>query len=920
MDRGDFVPARGRAAARRLPCNAWPGAEMYNPRNRRRPCGIAIADMHVILTHEQADFDAVAALYAACSLRPDAVAVLPRRVNRNVRAFLTLYGDQLPFVDVDDLTRQPIHDVLLVDTQALPSLRGIGASTKIQVIDHHPADPDARPEWSRVIEPIGATTTLLVESLQDSDRSLELVGATLLLLGIYEDTGSLSYAGTSPRDVRAAAWLLENGASLRIADDFLNHPLSTEQRHLYEQLLADARTSYIHGLAMVVACADADGLVDEISTLAHRLRDVFDPAGLFVIVALNGSVQLVARSTTDLLDVGRVAAHFGGGGHGRAAAAILRGKSREQVCEELWAILPDMVQPALTVGEIMSRDPQLLAPEVTIGQAAERMRRFGHEGYPIVQDGSVIGLLTRRAVDRAMAHDMSSRPVREVMEAGELVVAPQDSIQHLQRVMIENNWGQVPVAERETGEIIGIVTRTDLLRTLATEPGEPQAERLARQLERALPPPRLRLLQLVAEQAQAQGAALYIVGGFVRDLLLGLDPADFDLVVEGDAIALAHSLVGQFGGRVSSHARFGTAKWSLDLRDARLRQAVSEDRAHEPNLPSGLDLVAARTEFYTHPTALPSVQRGSIKLDLHRRDFTINTLALRLDEPFRGQLLDPWGGGRDLQSRQIRVLHSISFVDDPTRILRAVRLEQRLGFAIEDRTLELLRQALGLLSRVSGERLRAELESVFPEDTAPASLKRMHELGVLRAIDPALAWDDWLSARLEAARRLEAPAAWKLERPPDLVTLTYALWLFRQEESASSRVIERLHFPTGIAEVIRQANRLGRAGLSWVGSERPSQIVEELEVAPTAALVVAWLALPDTTLARNVDRYLGEWRRVRPQADGARLRTLGLRPGPAYRRILSRLRAARLDGEAASAEDEERILQRLLAEEAGRAG
>ena len=881
---------------------------------------IADAAMQLILTHEQADFDAVASLYAASRLQPGALAVLPRRVNRNVRAFLTLYGDQLPFVEADDLPRQPVESILLVDTQALPSLRGMTNSTGVRIIDHHPLDPQGNPAWPRSIESVGATATLLVESLQEGESSLELVGATLLLLGIYEDTGSLSYAGTTPRDVRAAAWLLENGASLRIADDFLNHPLSTEQRRLYERLLAGAQTSYVHGLAMVVACASSEGLVDEISTLAHKLRDLFDPAGLFVIVALNGSVQLVARSTTDLLDVGRVALHFGGGGHGRAAAAIVRGKTVEQVCAELWAILPGLVQPALTVGEIMSRGPQLLAPEVTVAQAAERMRRFGHEGYPIVEQGKVLGLLTRRAVDRAVAHDMATRPVREVMEAGDLVVSPQDSIQHLQRVMIEHNWGQVPVADGDTGEIIGIVTRTDLLRTLAATPGEPEAERLLRQMEQALPASRVRLLRLVAEQVEAQGAALYIVGGFVRDLLLGLEPADFDLVVEGDAIGLARALAARFGGKVSSHARFGTAKWSLEPTDVRLRMAVAEADAGDLDLPAGLDLVAARTEFYTHPTALPSVQRGSIKLDLHRRDFTINTLALRLDGAFRGQLLDPWGGGRDLKAGTIRVLHSISLVDDPTRILRAIRLEQRLGFSIESRTMELLLQALPLLGRVSGERLRAELESVFPEAAAPATMARMHELGVLQAIDPALGWDEWLSGRLAVARALSVPDGWRLERVPELEALAYGLWLFRQEEGAVSRVIDRLHFPTWIAEVIRQANRLGRVGIAWRGNERPSQLVEELEVVPTAGLVVAWLAMPETALSSSVERYLGEWRFVRPQTDGGHLRALGLRPGPSYRRILSQLRAVRLDGAAASPEDEERILQRLLAEEVGRAG
>ena len=208
---------------------------------------------------------------------------------------------------------------------------------------------------------------------------------------------------------------------------------------------------------------------DEISTLAHKLRDLFDPAGLFVLVALNGMVQLVARSTSDAVDVASLAEHFGGGGHNRAAAALIRGRRPEDVRDELLQLLEATLRPALTVGEIMSREPQLLAPSVRVADAAERMQRFGHEGYPVVEDGSVVGLLTRRAVDRAMAHAMGGRPVSSVMEAGGVTVSPADSVQHLQRVMIQHDWGQVPVADPADGQIIGIVTRTDLLRTLAAE-------------------------------------------------------------------------------------------------------------------------------------------------------------------------------------------------------------------------------------------------------------------------------------------------------------------------------------------------------------------------------------------------------------------------------------------------------------------
>ncbi len=873
--------------------------------------------MHLILAHEQADFDSVAALAAARLAEPDAHAVLPRRLNRNVRAFMTLYGEDLPLVEYDELPRGPVDRLTLVDTQSLPSAKGLSGDTRVHVIDHHPQEGGAEPGWTYHVEQVGATTTLLVEALQEAHPELTLVVATLLLLGIYEDTGSLSYGSTTPRDVRACAWLLELGASLGIAADFLNHPLSDGQRQLYDRLLESAETLQFHGLSVVVACAAAQDPTEEISTLAHKLRDLFDPAALFVLVALDGSVQLVARASTEAIDVGRVAQHFGGGGHDRAAAALIRKRSMASVRDELLRLLPESVRPDHTVGEIMSRGPQLLEPGAHVSEAAERMQRFGHEGYPVVEGGRVIGLLTRRAVDRAMAHGLSALPVSQVMDAGTLTVLPSDSVQHLQRVMIQHDWGQVPVADPESGAIVGIVTRTDLLKTLAGA-GAAAAANLGERLRAALPPARFALLERIGRRAEAEAAAVYIVGGFVRDLLLGSPSVDLDLVVEGDAVRLARGLAETFGGRTSSHHRFGTAKWRLDRRNRALIEACGGKQPAEA-LPETLDFVSARTEFYTHPTALPSVERGSIKLDLHRRDFTINTLALRLDGRHFGALLDPWGGQRDLEQRLVRVLHSISFVDDPTRMLRAVRLEQRLGFSIEPRTLELMRQALPLLDRVSGERIRNELVLIFREGRLGAIMERLQSLGLLAAIHPALSWDGWLSERFAAAGDFRPPAAWRMQTIPDANTLRFALWVVRLPGADAKAACRRLSLPLAIEEPALEANRLGVDLQGSIGDLRPSQWVERWESDHESGLAAAWLSA--TPPARQVlQRYLGEWRHVMPVADGNALRRSGLPPGPEYRRILWALRAGWIDGEIDSAEREALRLAELLHEARERGG
>ncbi|HHN94265.1 MAG TPA: CBS domain-containing protein, partial [Anaerolineae bacterium] len=521
--------------------------------------------MEVILTHDNADFDAVASLLGAAKLFPEAVPVLPRRVNRNCRAFLSLYGAVLPFVEPDDLPRRRrITRAILVDTQGLTTLKGMKRNLAVDIIDHHALDRTLPPTWTFSGETLGATTTLLTEEI--SARAIELtsVEATLLLLGIYEDTGSLSYPSTTSRDVRAAAWLLDQGANLSVANEFLHHPLAPQQWELYERLLEGHESHEVAGHTVIIAAAETEGYSEEISTLAHKLRDLLEPAALFVLVGLNGArrVQLVARSDTEAIDVSQVAVHFGGGGHPQAAAALIRNRSLESVRRELLALLPKVVRPGVTVAQLMSRGVQVLAPETTVAEAAERMRRTGHEGYPVVADGRVIGLLTRRAVDRALQFEMADVPVTQVMEAGSVTVGVDDSVEHLQRLMIESGWGQIPVVAE--GRIVGVVTRTDLITLWGTPETPPRRHEVAALLERSLPAPTLALVRRISQAANEMGYVPYFVGGLVRDLLLGQSIVDVDIVIEGDGVALARRLAAEMGGRVRTHRRFGTAKWLLE--------------------------------------------------------------------------------------------------------------------------------------------------------------------------------------------------------------------------------------------------------------------------------------------------------------------------------------------------------------------
>jgi tRNA nucleotidyltransferase (CCA-adding enzyme) len=895
----------------------------------------------VILTHEHTDFDALASMLGAHKLYPHAVPVLPRTLNRNLRDFLSLYRSALPFRRQEEVPRRHIDGVIVVDTQTFSTIRGMKPDTPGQIIDHHPLQRSLEAHWTAWVDEVGATTTLLVEEMAKRGTPVSPVEATLLLLGIYEDTGSLVYVTTTPRDLRAAAWLLERHVNLQVVHHFLHHPLTDAQTVLYGQLAENSQAYDIAGQSIIIATARAPEYSDEISTLAHKLRDVYDPAGLFLLVDLGDRVQFVARSTNDAVDVGAIALQFGGGGHARAAAALIRGQTLDQIKARLLALLQESVKPTVTVEQIMTLGtPVTVSLNATIGDMAGIVQRYGFEGYPVVDtdakddNGRAVarleqlrGIITRRQVDRAQQHGLAAHPIQRYMHTGQVSVTPQHSVADLQRTMIESGWGQIPVVDPQTREIIGIVTRTDLIKLWGEPPRTLRREEIALRMESALPEPLLVVLRVAGVAAEELKYPLYAVGGFVRDLLLGRPNFDVDLVVEGDAIKLARLLAKRYGGRVRSHSRFGTAKWVLPapeeiaaaLDGARAaagwdyRAAIAENGGRHTKLPATLDFVTARTEFYSEPSALPTVEHGSIKLDLHRRDFTINTLAIRLTPDAWGQLLDFYGGERDLRDGLVRVLHTHSFVDDPTRILRAVRFEQRFGFRIEQRTLELIENSLDLLAKVTPARVRHELELILGEEQPEQALQRLDQLGVTACIHHALKADKWVVHRFAGLRvtLIDQPPPQPIER------LYFAVWTYRLSSRQLAELFKRLHPMRDTIDLLEDLHALkGRMAELERPDLAPSAIVHLLQPASEASRFLLSIITDSDVVRERLRLYEQQLRHVRPRLDGAALRRLGVPPGPIYRQILDATRDAWLDAQIADEDEERTMVRRLLAEAA----
>jgi tRNA nucleotidyltransferase (CCA-adding enzyme) len=874
----------------------------------------------LIVTHLNADFDGLASMVAARKLYPGATLVLPGGAQEAVRSFLAVHDlgvAKLREVDLDKVTR-----LILVDTQEaerLGPLRDLCSrpGVSLHVFDHH-ADSDARGDAPplraalRVVEATGATVTILIERLREQKIPLTPFEATVLAIGLYEETGSLAYASTTPRDVEAAAFLLRAGADLNMVSDALRRHLDPEQIALLKDLLQAGETYYLDGRKVLLAASAHARYRGDLAELVHKLAEMEGVDAVVVAVAMEDKVEVIGRSRRPEIDVGRIAQALGGGGHAEAAAASVKGKTLVEVAEQLRRLLTEEHRPTLLARDVMTKPVKSIGEEATIAEAERAMTTYSVNVLPVLNGKErYAGLITREIVQKALFHKLAGSSVSDFLLTDQYQAGPDTPFHEIEAHMIERNQRFVPILSGP--KIIGVITRTDLLRALhddvlaaarARAKGEepepvPRRRNVRSLMLERLPARAFILLETAGRLADHLSVSAYVVGGIVRDLLLGIGTLDLDLVIEGDGIAFARELAMQVGGRVKAHERFGTA---IVL------------------LPDGgkLDVATARTEYYEYPTALPTVEHSSIKKDLYRRDFTINTLAICLNSRRFGELIDFYGGQRDLKDKVIRVLHSLSFVEDPTRVFRAIRFAQRFGFQLGGETLALIRGAvkMDLFHRLSGQRLLNELTLLFSEPEPRHAVARLAELGLLRFIHPALKWSPVLADLLKA---VEDAVRWYsllyLDRKLDVWLVYFMALMEVLPPRAVGETVKRLGISARDAGRIKAGHAAANAVLRRLARRpppRPSDTYHALEGLADETLLLLMAKARHDSVKRQVSAYLTIYQRTRPSLTGADLKSLGLKPGPLYKKVLNRLLDARLNGEVSTVEQERQLAQRLL--------
>ncbi len=850
---------------------------------------------------------------------PEARLVFPGSLEKPVRDFLKTYP--VEFSKIKDIPLGSIRRLVIVDTQsALRIGRFADIAGKSGVItfiyDHHTKKQEDIRATVETIEETGATATIITELLRKDNIIISALEATILCLGIYEETGSMRFASTTERDLSAAAYLLRRGANLNIVSAFLRPLLSKEDFELLNELVSSLTDVFISGVRIKIGVAVRDSYFGDVAYMAHYIMDMEETDAVVLVFSMEGKTLLVGRCRVPELNIAELMAMYGGGGHSMAASATIKDSIPEIIVEEITSTLRKLIKPVKTAKDIMTSPVITIKLNSTIKEAAMLLTKYEINVLPVIKEDAYVGVISREVVEKAIFHGFQKSSIDDFITTDAVTAGTGTSLSEIEETMVEKNQRFLPVLKGET--IVGAITRTDLLRNLyedyvrqnrvAIDNDFKTSTRrnVSSLLKERIPVSIFNILKEAGDVADTLGMNSYLVGGSVRDLLRSEQNLDIDIVVEGDGIALAWELSKRLGGRVKTHERFQTAKiFGLKPEKSGIKDFV-------------IDIATARTEYYEEPGALPQVVTSSIKKDLYRRDFTINTLAVCLNKRDFGKLIDFFGAQRDLKERTIRVLHNLSFIEDPTRAFRAVRFSERFDFKISKHTEKLIKTAVkfDLFGKVSGTRLYDEMLSVFKELDPSKALKRLSGYGLLSAIHPDFAFTKELSNILKSIH--DAISWYRLtffSSEPDIGRI-YLMGIMSTLPALSRLdALKRLTTPPNIIDNIINSLRHSIELYNLPDSNDPATLYHFLKT--LSIETVLFLMAQNKGRQQAISRYLSEHRHIKPLLTGMELKEMGLTPGIIYRDVFNGIINSRISGAIKDKNDEIAFVMKVVGEKEG---
>ena len=872
----------------------------------------------ITVTHIKADFDAIASAWAAYRLHDCNQIVLITEPEPNVDDFLkkaaeTDSGLLLPIIRIKPNAAGAIADIdhlIITDCKQKKRLGTLAElikrAKKVTLYDHHPSyakDINAAQEH---VEQKGSTTTIVVEELLQNKRDISPFDATLYLLAIYEDTGMLTFSSTTADDARVVARLIDAGGDVTVVNDYVKREFSREQVFVLNELLMNMGIITVSGVNVAYSFASMDEYIEELAFLAHRMMEMEALEALFILVRSGPRVVLIGRSKNPNVDAGKVVARFGGGGHPSAASANIKELELHEAVDVLKITLREHIKPVRFIYEIMNSPAKNISPSANFNDALDYTLKHNLNHMPVAKNGKTVGILSRKEILQGIKHGLTEEPISLLMQVEIEIVAPKTPFREAENIMLSSNQKLLPV--EEDGKLVGVVTRTDLLRLMHEESshrsayeegakvrlGLSRVRSVTDKLQSGLSAAYFKYLKEISVIAANESMSVYIVGGFVRDLLIGRPGKDIDLVVEGDATIVAALYAREKKAALVLHDKYKTATVTM----------LSGDK---------IDFATARTEYYHTSGAAPSVESSSLRSDLMRRDFTINAMAIRIDGDCFGQLVDFFGGQRDILDKKIRVLHSLSFLDDPTRIFRALRFAGRFEFALGSHTERLMKHAesVGLISKINGAKLFIELQYILMEQNYMKILLLLRKHNLLGFIASGLSINDFRLKQYEALDLLWSRCSKYLSARAQLWQVRYALLFIDFSSPDFIVALDKMHIESTVAEKILKIYNMSRYTLKKLNalkSPQASQIYELFGKLNDEELIMLGVRLGEKKAAILL-RYIEDYRNVQTILNGNDLKKLGIPESKIMGTVLKELLYAKIDGIVTTREQEEEYVK-----------
>ncbi len=869
-----------------------------------------ISPKTVITSHVNSDFDAIGAMLAAQKLYPESVIIFPGSQEKNLRDFFVhSMGYLFNMADPATIDFSNTQRLVIVDTRQKSRLSGVERLLEkpnliIDIYDHHPSFPDEIKGTYDLSKPYGATTTIMCELLREKKISISSDEATVMALGIYEDTGSFTYASTTRADFEQAGFLISCGACLSTISSLVVKEMKTEQVTWLNELINEMTTIAVNGIQIHLSAIAASHYIPDLASIVQKIVRMENIDCFFALVLMGSKVHIIARNRLHELDVGKILGSLGGGGHFYAASAKVENQTLPQVEMRLMELIEQQIRRVRVAKKLMSSPAITITADQSCLEATQRMIRYNVNTLLVLdsQTTEYLGYITRHVAEKIIHHKLGDQPVVDYFEPDGQSVGLSCDLAEIEQKVIDLKQRVVPVIENRV--IVGVITRTDLLNFLVEHNREvvlsekrdiaalkPRTRYVGNRLKNHLNQRVRTLLSDIGNAGDTLGVEVFVVGGFVRDLMLERPIEDVDVVVEGDGITFARYFASMHHCRLHQHLKFNTAV------------IIFEDGFK-------VDVASARLEYYATPAALPVVENSSIKMDLARRDFTINTLAISLNTETFGTLIDYFGGGRDIKDKIIRIIHNLSFIEDPTRIFRAIKFSNRFGFRIGKVTANLIGNALsvGAVKHLSGLRVLSELKQIFGEDNPLPALETMADYGLDKVIHHELKLTDASCALFESVGKT---LAWHDLLYSDDVYPRWAVyfmaWLHGYTFKVSSQIADRLMFPLKERELLLEQRIKAEQSIRLIEKSYPvsnQQMYWWLIPFKTECLLFMLALTKNESVRKAISHFYTHQRKTHPLIGGKEIKSVGIKPGPVYSTILNKIIDEKLDGKLNTMEQE----------------